>query len=97
MSVGTVGLMSRGFVYFLRNPKNKRIYIGCTDDIDRRFYQHQRGNVKATRLLRPLQLEFYQEFDCLETARKIEAKLKRLKRKDYIEKIIKDRVIKMGR
>ena len=88
--------MAKAFVYFLRNSKNQRIYIGCTADVKRRFYQHQSGNVKATKFLRPLQLEFYQEFDSLKTARIVERKLKNLKRKDYIEKILQDRAIDMG-
>ena len=41
------------------------------------------------------ELVFKQEFDSLETARKIERKIKNLKRKDYIEKIINDGYIKI--
>jgi hypothetical protein len=42
-----------------------------------------------------LALAFSQEYQTLREARKIERKLKRLKRKDYIEKIIKDGYIKI--
>ena len=38
---------------------------------------------------------FSQEYDNLEQARKIERRLKKLKRKDYIQKIIADGYIKM--
>jgi predicted GIY-YIG superfamily endonuclease len=36
-----------------------------------------------------------QEFESIELAKKIELRLKKLKRKDYIEKIVKDGYIKM--
>jgi predicted GIY-YIG superfamily endonuclease len=42
-----------------------------------------------------LELVFYQEYKTLRDARRIERKLKELKRRDYIEKIIKDGYIKM--
>jgi len=42
-----------------------------------------------------LELVFSQMFDTLEEARKIELRLKKLKRKDYIEKIVKDGYIKI--
>ena len=38
---------------------------------------------------------FCQEFPTIEEAKKVELKLKKLKRKDYIEKIVKDGYIKM--
>jgi len=40
-------------------------------------------------------LVFKQEFGSLAIARKIERKIKKLKRKDYIEKIVTDGYIKM--
>lgn len=43
-----------------------------------------------------LNLVFSQMFDTLEEARRIEIKLKHLKRKDYIEKIIKEGYIKIS-
>ncbi len=42
-----------------------------------------------------LTLVFNQQYDSLPEARKIELKLKKLKRHDYIEKIIQDGFIKM--
>jgi len=37
-----------------------------------------------------------QEYKTLECARKVERKLKKLKRKDYVEKMVKDGYIKMS-
>ena len=41
-------------------------------------------------------LVFAQKYETLAQARTVERKLKRLKRKDYIEKIICDKYIKLG-
>lgn len=42
-----------------------------------------------------LEIVFYQEYENLKVARKIEYKLKNLKRHDYIASIVKDGFIKM--
>jgi putative endonuclease len=87
--------MKKCFVYILR-LKNNRFYIGSTTDINGRLRRHEIGSVKATEYLRPIKLEFFQEYNNINLARKIEHRLKRFKRKDFIEKIIKDGLIKMG-
>ncbi len=79
--------MNKGFVYILR-LKNNKFYT--------RLHQHKLGNVKATQYLRPVKIEFFQEYDSIDLARKIGHRLKRFKRKDFIEKIIKDGLIRMG-
>jgi len=42
-----------------------------------------------------IELVFFQKFPNLKEARRIESKIKKLKRKDYIEKIIKEGYIKI--
>jgi len=83
-----------GYVYILKNSKGD-FYIGSTDNLDRRINQHISGHTYSTHRMQDLNLIFSQKFDSLQTARKIENKLKKLKRKDYIEKIIKDGYIKI--
>jgi predicted GIY-YIG superfamily endonuclease len=41
-------------------------------------------------------LVFKQEFESMEIARKIESRLKKLKRKDYLKKIVEDGFIRMS-
>jgi putative endonuclease len=83
-------------IYILRSDKNNRYYIGSTKNLEIRFQEHSVGLVKSTKFLRPLKIVFFQGYAKLSDARKIEFKLKKLKRRDYIEKIIKDGEIKMG-
>jgi len=83
-----------GYVYILKDEAGK-FYIGSTDDIDRRMGQHRSGHTQTTRRMNLPGLVFNQVFPTLDQARKIEKRLKQLKRKDYIEKIIREGYIKM--
>ncbi|MCE7936421.1 GIY-YIG nuclease family protein [Candidatus Saccharibacteria bacterium CPR2] len=83
------------FVYILYFPKSDKYYIGSTIDLARRIKQHRSGYTPSTvRLGDECILKFSQEFSSIKIARKLENKLKSWKRKDFIEKIIKDGYIK---
>jgi len=49
------------YVYILQQI-DKRLYAGRTDDLKRRFREHQQGKVRATKGRRPLVLIFYEAF-----------------------------------
>jgi putative endonuclease len=85
----------KGFVYILQSERNGTFYIGSTNDVERRVFEHQIGHVKSTKNLRPLILKFFKEYDTLIEARKIEYKLKSLKSKKIIECIIEEKDIKL--
>ncbi|OGN02406.1 MAG: hypothetical protein A2655_01595 [Candidatus Yanofskybacteria bacterium RIFCSPHIGHO2_01_FULL_43_42] len=78
------------FVYILKSLKDGRYYIGSTINIQQRLKSHQDGYNHSTKRMGRLELVLYQEYDTIQKARKIEIKLKRLKRHDYIDKIVKD-------
>ncbi|MCA9404992.1 MAG: GIY-YIG nuclease family protein [Candidatus Omnitrophica bacterium] len=83
------------FVYILQSRKNGNYYIGSTDNIEQRIKQHQKGRVISTKGLLPVDIVFKQACDDIKTARLVEKRIKRLKRKDYIQKIIEDGYIKI--
>lgn len=83
-------------VYILQSIKNGKYYIGSTNDVERRLLEHNSGKTKSLRYLRPLEIVFKKEFTSLGEARKIEARLKKLKSRKIIEKIIKDKEITTG-
>ena len=83
-------------VYVLQSIKNKRYYIGSTDNIERRMKQHNSGYVSSTKNIMPLKLVLFQKCDTLADARKLERKIKNFKRRDFIEKMIKDGRIIVG-
>lgn len=82
------------FVYILRD-ENGKFYIGSTLNMDRRMRAHSSGHTQTTRRMIDPTPVLIQKYETLDYARKIERKLKKLKRKDYIEKIVEVGYIKM--
>lgn len=79
----------KAFVYILKDEAGK-FYIGSTSDLERRLRQHQLNHTQTTsRMINP-KLVLKQECETLAHARTIERKIKKMKRKDFIEKMIAD-------
>jgi putative endonuclease len=83
------------WVYILRELPEGSFYIGSTTSIERRMQEHENGKTYTTQKFKDFELAFKQEYATVQEARVIERKLKKLKRKDYISKIIADGFIKM--
>ena len=83
------------YVYILKN-KDGGFYIGSTNNLKRRLKQHTIGHTQTTRLRGYNELVLVQSYNNLNIARKIEYKIKKFKRKDYIEKMILDGYIKIS-
>jgi len=83
------------YVYILESVKDGRYYIGSTIDLKKRLKHHKCGATPSTKRFGELRLVFQQYYDKIEDARYVERKLKKLKRKDYIKKIINDGFIKI--
>jgi putative endonuclease len=82
------------FVYILKSDSGK-YYVGSTLDIISRLKHHLGGHTPSTSKMGKLSMAFSQEYQTLKEARQIELRLKKLKRKDFIEKIIKEGKIKI--
>ena len=78
------------FVYIIRSLKNESFYIGSSTDPQKRLEEHNLGHTLFTKNNRPYKLVFTQEFKDISKARTVERKIKSWKRRDFIEKIIKD-------
>ena len=85
----------KGLVYILQSLRDGRFYIGSTSDLKQRMRHHYSGFTPSTKRFGGIKLVLSQEFSTLKEARFIERRLKRLKRRDYLEKIVKDGKIKM--
>ena len=85
-----------GTIYILRSLVNGRYYIGSTNDLTRRIEEHLKGKTKSLRFIKPFELVFSQTYNSIQEARKIEYKLKKLKSRLIIERIIKDKSVKLG-
>ncbi len=71
-------------VYVLKSEKTQRLYIGQTNDLQRRIGEHQRGKHPATRNRGPWKLLFAVPCRTRQEAVALELKLKRMKRPDRI-------------
>lgn len=73
------------YIYLL-TTKNNKSYIGCTSDIKKRLTRHQRGQVPATKDLRPLKLISYIVLKNKYTAFKLEKYFKSGSGRAFIKK-----------
>ena len=80
-------------VYIIQSLKNYKYYIGCTENLENRLKAHNNSEVTATKLLIPWELKFFQPCNSIKGARQLEFGLKKLKRRDIIEGIIKEQKI----
>jgi putative endonuclease len=82
------------YVYILESIRDGRYYVGSTAHIVERLRHHTGGHTPTTKRFGEIRVVFTQEFGSLALARKVEQKLKKLKRKDYLRAIVKDGFIK---
>jgi len=83
-----------GIIYILYSLKDKRTYVGSTDNLERRFFEHKAGLVKSTKNRLPVKLIYFEKFSSIDQARKREHYYKscagRKKLKLILDKIIKN-------
>ena len=83
-----------GFVYILEDDMHM-FYIGSSTDVEARFKRHLSGFVHTTHRMKNPKIVLSQEYPTIQEAKSVELKLKKLKRKDYIQKIVRDGKINM--
>jgi len=64
------------FTYILKSLKDQELYIGSTNDINRRLLEHNSGVVYSTKNRRPLKLVYYEAYFDESEARHREQNLK---------------------
>ncbi|WP_028665708.1 GIY-YIG nuclease family protein [Runella zeae] len=77
------------FVYILYSEIINKYYIGCTEDLDRRLDEHNRGLSSFTSKGTPWKRVYWEEFKTLGEARRREIEVKKKKSRKYIEYLIK--------
>lgn len=77
------------FVYILE-CSDRSLYTGSTNDLERRFKQHNgaKNGAHYTKIRRPVILKYSKKFRTLAAARRREAEIKQLPRKEKLELII---------
>ena len=76
------------YTYILQSLKDFKYYIGVTNNICRRFNEHNLGLSKSTKSRRPFKLVHLEEYIDIKKAYKKEKYLKSLKNRKFINKII---------
>jgi len=79
--------MNKFFVYLLLSNKDKKTYLGSTDNLERRIIEHNNGKTPSTRNRRPLELIYKEDFDTLVEARDREKYLKTRKGRKELKDI----------
>ena len=73
--------MRKGYVYILASGKNGTLYIGVTNDLSLRVWQHKEGRASVfTKRYGVSQLVWYEEYPTVPQAIQRETSLKRWKR-----------------
>jgi putative endonuclease len=60
------------YVYVLRSLSRDYVYVGSTDDLDRRFSEHNSGFVQSTKAFIPFKIDAYIAVSTEAKARKLE-------------------------
>jgi putative endonuclease len=72
------------YTYILKSEKTNKLYIGHTENLERRLFEHNSNQSKSTKNKGPWKLIFSKEFSTRSDAMKFELKLKSIKNKDYL-------------
>ena len=76
------------FTYVLYSKKNKRLYYGSTNDLERRLKEHNAGHTQSLKYIRPLELVYFEKYRTLKEARQREIFFKSGKGREFIKKKI---------
>jgi putative endonuclease len=56
------------FVYILKSKTDKKLYVGCTNDLRKRLKEHNLGLVESTKSRKPFYLIYYEAYISKEDA-----------------------------
>ena len=78
------------FVYILFSLKDRKLYVGQTNNIKRRFLEHNSGKIESTKARRPFVILHQEEFLTRREAMKREKFLKSLYSARFKQKLVKE-------
>lgn len=64
------------YFYVLQSELDQKFYYGSTNDLKRRFDEHQNGKVTATKYRKPFSPVYYEAYQTLAQARQREQQVK---------------------
>ncbi|MCF7845741.1 MAG: GIY-YIG nuclease family protein [Candidatus Peribacteraceae bacterium] len=84
------------FVYILESENCDRFYIGSSQNPEKRLSEHNSGKTTSLKNKGPWKIVFRQKYSTNQKARAIEAKLKKMKNRKILERIIREKEIKIS-
>lgn len=84
------------FVYILFSFKDRKLYIGYTENFESRVNEHQKGKVKATKFRLPLVLIYYEAFTNKKDAKAREKFLKSGFGRSQLKKALQHKLKELG-
>ena len=76
------------YVYLLRSKIDGEFYTGCTNDLKKRFREHNDGLSRSTKHRAPLELVYYEAFPDRKDAEKRELFFKSGWGRNYIQRTL---------
>jgi len=64
------------YVYLLASSKTSWIYIGCTNNLEKRLKEHEEEKVRTTKKMLPVELIYFEAYKSKDCAYKREKNLK---------------------
>ena len=80
--------MNKFFVYCLYSDARDRLYIGQTEDLQKRFKQHQDGKVVSTKPYLPYRIIYFEEVPDRASAFRREKELKSASKRKFLRSFI---------
>ncbi len=77
-------------VYVLRSDINHRLYVGQTNNLSRRLFEHNSGHSTYTKLTKPFRLIYQENFTTRREAIAREIELKTGKGREWLKMILAD-------
>ena len=75
------------FVYAIKSLLRNYVYIGISDNVDRRFQEHNSGHNKTTKPNKPFKIILTESYNDRPTAREREKKLKSGSGREFLKNI----------
>lgn len=77
------------YIYILQSFKSGHFYVGSTENLERRFYEHNSGKTVSIRNKGPWKLIYTEQYQTRLEARRRELKIKSYKGGNGFKKLIK--------
>jgi len=78
------------YVYILESLKDKKLYVGYTNNLRRRFEEHNSGKIDVTKYRRPFKIIYYEAYLNQQDATSREKYFKTGWGRTYLKRILKN-------